>query len=106
MICPSSYSDLPKLETLQLSDYALRGDEDHRLVGEKPFTFQNHLVLKSSQLSLDYQSLDLPSLTTLIGGNHAFQCIGTIRLESWNSNYQMIIRSSKIIHDFVRLASF
>ena len=42
-------SDLPKLQSIRLGDFALRGDggDDRKTISEAPFNYKNTLTMRS-----------------------------------------------------------
>ena len=82
-------SDLPKLQSIQLGYYALRGDEryDRTTINNLPFNFKNTLTMRSEIEWVD-ERIDLPSLTRfkgdggIIGDSYNFFNIGSVILES------------------------
>ena len=41
-------SDLPKLQSIQLDDYALAGDDDNRkTINNEPYNYKNTLTMRS-----------------------------------------------------------
>ena len=42
-------SDLPKLQSIQLGNFALEGDggDDRRTISDKPYNFKNTLTMRS-----------------------------------------------------------
>ena len=43
------YSDLPKLQSIQLDDYALAGDDDdnRKTINTEPYNYKNTLTMRS-----------------------------------------------------------
>ena len=43
------YSDLPKLQSIQLGSFALDGDyrDDQRMISKKPYNYKNTLTMRS-----------------------------------------------------------
>ena len=76
-------SDLPKLQSIQLDEFALRGDErdDRTTISSKPFNFKNTLTVRS-EIEWADEWIDLPSLTEFNGDEGNFLNIGSAILES------------------------
>ena len=79
----SDYSDLPKVQSIQLSDWALWGDngDDRKTIDVYPFNFKNTLTMKS-EIECNSEWIDLPSLTSFTGDGDNFCWIGFVILES------------------------
>ena len=76
-------SDLPKLQSIQLDDYALAGDDDdnRKTINNEPYNYKNTLTMRS-EIEWDNEWIDLPSLTELKGYYWNFYAIGSVILES------------------------
>ncbi|KAK8807968.1 hypothetical protein WA588_006454 [Blastocystis sp. NMH] len=69
MVC----SDLPKLQSILLGDWALHGDEDddRKTISTEPYNYKNTLTMRN-----------LPSLTEFKGNRGNFKYIGSVILEN------------------------
>ena len=76
-------SDLPKLQSIQLGEYALRGDYriDRKTISDLPYNYKNTLTMRS-EIEWKDEWIDLPSLTTIKGSEDSFRCVGSVILES------------------------
>ena len=77
------YSDLPKLQSIQLATGALRGDsrDDRKTISDEPYNYKNTLIMRSEIEWID-EWTDLPSLTEFKGDGSNFWAIGSVALES------------------------
>ena len=48
-------SDLPKLQSIQLGDYALQGDDsyDRKTISDEPYNYKNTLTMRSENERID-----------------------------------------------------
>ena len=73
---------MSKLQSIQLGQYALYGDDDadRTTIDEKPYNYKNTLTMRSNVDRVN-EWIDLPSLTSF-SGNGNFYAIGSVTLES------------------------
>ena len=76
-------SDLPKLQFIQLGEWALHGDwrDDRTTISEAPYNYKNTLTMRSEIKWVD-EWIDFPSLTIFKGDYNNFNRIGSVILES------------------------
>ena len=43
----TDYEDLPKLQSIQLNDNALEGDDDRKTISSFPYNYNNTLTMRS-----------------------------------------------------------
>ena len=75
--------DLPRLQFIQLGNYALDGDvrSDRKGIPREPFNWTNTLTVRSNHWVV-HAFLDLPSLTSLQGIDYHIRYFGSVTLES------------------------
>ena len=77
------YSDLPKLQSIQLDSNALEGDyrADRKTIDKEPYNLKNILTMRSEIERTD-KWIDLPLLIEFKGNGSNFGYIGSVILES------------------------
>lgn len=73
--------NLTSLQAIKLSGGAFRGDSSKKTAEEYPFNYNNTLIMRSRN-DISKGLIDLPSLTSFIGGDDNFEYYGAAILDS------------------------